>query len=189
MKKLSGPLARRYGTALFDSLHGLFSNQKDAFETASKNVMDLANSLNKQTRHILKNQTLDFALKQKCIHEILMFTLKNAPEKLYKILFEFLSLVIKNGRIDFIQQIFAFYFQLSDKYLGIVRANIISANTLTPESSQIIESVISNTVDKKIVFSNYVDESLQAGFLVKIGSVDIDTSLKSFLSKLQESVR
>lgn len=188
MKKFSGPLARRYGTALFESLRDLFIDQKNQFELASEKIAILAKVLNKKAILIFKNQTLDFKIKQTCVENMLFILINDKKSNFYKILFDFLSVVIKNQRIDVIQPIFDFYFKLSDKYLDIVRSSIISANNLSAESIKEIESTILKTVQKNVVFSNYVDESLQSGFLVKIGSVDIDASLKSFLLKLQESV-
>lgn len=189
MKKFSGSLSRRYGTALFESLKDSFIENKTALENASDTITVLSNILNKTVVQFFKNQTLDTETKNKILEQLLTSLISDKNSKFYHIMFEFLSLIIKNQRIDVIHSIFDFYCKLSDEYLGIVRSSVVSAEPLSKDVLNDIESAVKNNItQKKIVFSNFVDESLQSGFLLKIGSVDIDSSLKSFLSKLQESV-
>lgn len=189
MKKFSGSLSRRYGTALFESISDIFTAKKNDFENASDTIRLLSTILNKNVVQFFKNPTLNAETKNKILEQILASLISDKSSKFYHIMFDFLSIIIKNQRMDVIHPILEFYSKLSDQYLGIVRSSVVSAKPLSKDALNDIESAVINSIkQKKVVFSNFVDESLQSGFLLKIGSVDIDASLKSFLSKLQESV-
>lgn len=191
MEKFSGPLSRRYGTALFESLKELFQDKQD-FIQANDFIQKFSSVFTKKVLKSFQTHTLSIEQKQELL-ATLFGAIKSetdySSEKLEKHLFNFFLTILKNKRTAYIPYIFNYYFNQSDAYLNIVRAQIVSATPMTAESLTQFEQNIANNVQKKIVFSNDIDESLKCGFVVKIGSTHIDASLKSFLTKLTEAVR
>jgi F0F1-type ATP synthase delta subunit len=199
MEKFSGPLSRRYGTALFESLKDALGTNRAEFETISNTIRHISKEIDKKTINIFKNQSLPLKAKQDLLEEFLKITIGKdwipqssrgmTEDSMYKLLFNFMLTVIKNKRFGLIHHIFDFYSKQSDAYLDIVRASIVSARPMSKDTAHQFESSISQHLKKKVVFSNFIDESLQCGFLLQIGSMNIDASLKSVFAKLKMSLQ
>jgi F-type H+-transporting ATPase subunit delta len=72
---------------------------------------------------------------------------------------------------------------------GEVRADVTSAKALTKtQSDKLIETLKAN-IGKDVKINATVDESLIGGLVVKVGSKMIDTSIRSKLASLQNSMK
>ena len=72
---------------------------------------------------------------------------------------------------------------------GIVTAEVASAKPLTDAQSAALEASLKETVGKDVKMKISVDESLIGGLIVKVGSKMIDTSIKSKLAALQNTMK
>ncbi|WP_208350774.1 F0F1 ATP synthase subunit delta [Pseudaestuariivita rosea] len=72
---------------------------------------------------------------------------------------------------------------------GEVSAEVASAKALTKAQSDKLAKVLKATVGKDVNIKATVDESLIGGLVVKVGSKMIDTSIKSKLSALQNTMK
>ncbi|NSX55944.1 F0F1 ATP synthase subunit delta [Parasulfitobacter algicola] len=72
---------------------------------------------------------------------------------------------------------------------GEVTAEVTSAKALTKTQSDKLAKVLKANVGKNINIKAAVDESLIGGLIVKVGSKMIDTSIKSKLSALQNTMK
>jgi len=190
MEKFSGPLSRRYGTALFELLKELYKNNNQDFSEASNIIEIICKNLDKKVLKSLQEYSL--TLKQKQDLFTVFFEALNFAEitqELKALLFKFFMTIIQNKRALYLPSILEFYLKQADEYLGVIRADIVSATSIAEDTLKTLKEKISKSLNKNIMFSTLIDESLRCGFLIKIGSIEIDASLKSFLTKLNEAVR
>ena len=72
---------------------------------------------------------------------------------------------------------------------GEVTAEVISAKALTKTQSDKLATTLSANIGKTVKINAAVDESLVGGLVVKVGSKMIDTSIRSKLSALQNTMK
>ncbi|NKX44242.1 F0F1 ATP synthase subunit delta [Roseicyclus persicicus] len=72
---------------------------------------------------------------------------------------------------------------------GEVTAEVVSAKALTKTQSDKLAKVLAATVGRDVILNATVDESLIGGLVVKVGSTMIDTSIKSKLNALQNTMK
>ena len=72
---------------------------------------------------------------------------------------------------------------------GEVTAEVTSAKALTKTQSDKLAKSLKATVGKDVKINAAVDESLIGGLIVKVGSKMIDTSIRSKLSALQNTMK
>ena len=72
---------------------------------------------------------------------------------------------------------------------GEVTAEVTAAKALTKAQSDKLAKVLKATVGKEVKIKMAVDEALIGGLVVKVGSKMIDTSIRSKLNSLQNSMK
>jgi F-type H+-transporting ATPase subunit delta len=72
---------------------------------------------------------------------------------------------------------------------GEVTAEVTAAAKLSAQQSKKLIETLSASVGKDVKLNTTVDESLIGGLIVKLGSVMIDTSVKSKLAALQNAMK
>ena len=72
---------------------------------------------------------------------------------------------------------------------GEMTAEVASATKLSAAQAKKLAAVLKASVGKEIILNTTVDESLIGGLVVKLGSVMIDTSVKSKLAALQNAMK
>ena len=72
---------------------------------------------------------------------------------------------------------------------GEVEAEVVSAKALTKAQSAKLEKTLAERVGKTVKINATVDESLIGGLVIKVGSRMIDTSIRSKLSALQNTMK
>ena len=72
---------------------------------------------------------------------------------------------------------------------GEVTAEVVTAKALTKTQADKLEKTLKASVGKTVTLNATVDESLIGGLVVKVGSKMIDTSVKSKLDALQNSMK
>ena len=72
---------------------------------------------------------------------------------------------------------------------GEVTAEVRSATALTDTQLEELKGVIGKSVGKDVKLNTSVDESLIGGLVVKVGSKMIDTSIRSKLNALQNTMK
>ncbi|WP_438960102.1 F0F1 ATP synthase subunit delta [Nereida sp.] len=72
---------------------------------------------------------------------------------------------------------------------GEVTAEVVTAKALTKTQADKLAKTLKASVGKTVTFNATVDESLIGGLVVKVGSKMIDTSVKSKLDALQNSMK
>lgn len=72
---------------------------------------------------------------------------------------------------------------------GEATADVVSAQALTAEQSERLARTLSEKSGRSVKLNATVDESLIGGMIVKMGSKMIDTSVRSRLSSLQNTMK
>ncbi|AHM04305.1 ATP synthase delta chain [Roseibacterium elongatum DSM 19469] len=75
------------------------------------------------------------------------------------------------------------------EHKGEVTADVVSAKALTKAQSDNLQQALSASVGKDVKLNATVDEALIGGLVVKVGSKMIDTSIRSKLNTLQNSMK
>lgn len=177
MRKSSGPIVRRYATTLFE----LSSEAKDLQDTAAQ-VRALQQLLTPELVTFFKSPRHSAESKAEVL-EVLVQGLKASPT-----MAGFLRLLMANGRLEVLPGIVAEFLLRADAHFGISRVTLSTARPLSSAELGEFEAALSQSLQKKLVLSTEVDESLLAGVLVRIGNTLVDASLKAKLMNLKESL-
>ena len=100
-----------------------------------------------------------------------------------------LGLMAQKRRLFAVPQLIAQLRALIADNKGEVRADVTSAKALTKTQSDKIIKTLKANIGKDVKINATVDESLIGGLVVKVGSKMIDTSIRSKLASLQNSMK
>lgn len=187
MKKFSGPLSRRYGTALFESVKNQKNvDTKEFVERIASEAKLFIKHLQKEAVLLFINPLLSLSDKNELLDSYLQVL--GSGHKFSKEMVSFLKLLIANSRFQVAAPILEFFLKKAEEFLGVVEAVIVSPRPLSEAEMQEFKRVLVQVMSKKIIFSNEIDPSLLSGFVIKIENVVIDASLKLRLSNLKEFI-
>ena len=96
-------------------------------------------------------------------------------------------LAIKN-RLFFLNKITESFLNLVSNSKGEQKATVTSSKKLSPEEEKKIQIELSESFKSKINIEYKYDPSLIAGLIIQIGSVMVDTSIKTKLKKLEKNM-
>lgn len=160
--------ANRYAKALMDVLYpqkaaeaGL--DQLEAFATVLRQQPDAA--------LVLQNPTISADRRKGLANEIAK-ALKFNPG-----IGRFLDLLIERDRLSILHEIIPAYQKLLDEKLGIVRAQVRSAQPLDPAEQKQLAAKLQTVTGKQVRMEVAVDPSLIGGVVAQVGSTVYDGSL------------
>ena len=177
---ISTGIAARYATAVFDlakegkSLPAL-EKDIDALEAALGSSADL--------RSLISSPLYTRAQQGEAIAAIAK------KMKLSDTLANTLSLMASKRRLFVVPQLVSeLRARIADEN-GEVAADVTSAKALTKAQQDKLAKTLKASVGKDVKLNMAVDESLIGGLVVKVGSKMIDTSIRSKLAALQNSMK
>jgi F-type H+-transporting ATPase subunit delta len=97
----------------------------------------------------------------------------------------FLFVVIDHRRIDELGSMVEAFDALLDERLGLVRADVASANLLTEAQKSSLEGELSRLSGKRAKLTFVIDPTLIGGVVAKMGSRVYDGSVRGQLEKLR----
>lgn len=101
----------------------------------------------------------------------------------------FIKLMAYNGRLSLLPEVltlFLFYRQEKEKRVEI---EVISASALTTKQLDAIQQSMESRLNKSVVLSEKIDESLISGFILRAGDLVIDSSIKGRLNRLSVTLQ
>lgn len=101
----------------------------------------------------------------------------------------FLRVVARNRRLFAVPGIIRAYRELLAKHRGEVRAEVRTAHPLTEAQQKELQAALKGVTGKDVAVDVTVDPSLLGGLIVKVGSRQIDTSLRTKLSTLKLALK
>jgi len=99
------------------------------------------------------------------------------------------ALLISRGSVKLIRDVHLSYSQLVDEYRGRQRVEVTSAVTLDAAELERINRFVSELIQKEVVISTEVDETILGGVIIQIGDQLLDGSVRSRLEGLRRQVR
>nr|WP_316656681.1 F0F1 ATP synthase subunit delta [uncultured Gellertiella sp.] len=101
----------------------------------------------------------------------------------------FLKVVAGNRRLFALPGMIRSYRVIAARHRGEVSAEVTSAHALTPAQESELKAALKGVTGKDVTVSVTVDPSILGGLIVKVGSRQIDTSLRTKLSTLKLALK
>lgn len=177
---LSSSVAGRYAQALFD-----IASQEGDLDALADQVTGLGETLegSDELRAALASPAIGRGDQRKVIDAVAK-GLSLSP-----VFASTLSLMADNGRAFAMPQLVRALGALIADARGETTAEVVSAQALTPEQAERLTRTLSEKSGRTVKLDTKVDEGLIGGMIVKLGSQMIDTSVRSRLSSLQNSMK
>jgi len=175
----SNSTSKSYATALYDLSKENSELDKVANELKSLSVILKENS---DFKEMILNPTILKEDKKKVIYTI--FDLSNFSKTLKK----FLGFVIMKNRLFFLGQIIESFLNLVSKNKGELKAKLVSSKKLSIADQNKIQNELSKDFKSKLNIEYKYDPSLIAGLTIQVGSIMVDTSIKTKLKKLEKNM-
>ena len=101
---------------------------------------------------------------------------------------KFLSFLTSKNRLFFLNQIIDSFSNLTSSSKGELKAKLLSSKELSKEELEKIRSELSKDFQSPIKINYKYDPDLIGGLIIQVGSVMVDTSIKTKLGQLQKSM-
>ena len=101
---------------------------------------------------------------------------------------KFLSFLTSKNRLFFLNQIIDSFSDLVSNSKGELKANLLSSKELSKAELEKIRNELSKDFQSPIKIDYKYDPDLIVGLVIQVGSVMVDTSIKSKLRQLQKSM-
>ena len=101
----------------------------------------------------------------------------------------FLRVVAKNRRLFAVPGIIRAFRRIAAQARGEAEAQVTSAHALTPAQQTELKAALKAVAGKDVAINLTVDPSLLGGLVVRMGSRQIDTSLKTKLASLKLALK
>jgi len=101
----------------------------------------------------------------------------------------FLRVVAKNRRLFAVPGMIRAFRQIAAEARGEIAGEVTSAHKMTPAQEKELKATLKSIAGKDVAISVSVDPSLLGGMIVKIGSRQIDTSLRTKLNSLKLALK
>jgi len=105
-----------------------------------------------------------------------------------KILKNFLGFVASKNRLFFLDKIIDSFLNLVSNSKGELKAKLISAKKLSLEEQDKIQNELSKDFKSSLSIDYEYNSELIGGIIIQVGSVMVDTSIKTKLKKLEKNM-
>ena len=131
---------------------------------------------NEDLRIFLKSPVIRNDMKRNVLQEIF-----GSVNELTKNLFDVL---LENNRVDILAQVAAKYRSLYNELHKVQIATVITAIPLTPELEQKMLEKVKELTGKEAELRNVVNEEIIGGFILRVGDLEYNASVKAQLTSL-----
>ena len=175
----SNSTSKSYALALYELSKE--NSELDKIEEDMRNLNKLLNS-NKEFQEVILNPTVSKEDKGNVISAIA--ERNNFSQTLRK----FLGFVSIKNRLFFLSKIIETFLNLVSNNKGELKAKLTSSKKLSEEEKKEIQSELSKDFKSTLNIDYRHDPDLIAGLIIQVGSVMIDTSIKTKLKKLEKKM-
>jgi len=105
-----------------------------------------------------------------------------------KILKNFLGLLVIKNRLFFLGKMIESFLNLVSNNKGELKAKFVSSKKLSIEEQNKIQNELSKDFKSPLNINYEYDPDLISGLIIQIGSIMVDTSIKTKLKKLEKSM-
>ncbi len=177
---ISSGIAARYAAALFDLAH-----EENALKSLESDVdaLDAALGDSAELRDMIASPLYSREAQAGAIAAVAK------KMGLSTLVANTLALMASNRRLFVLPQFVDVLRERIADHKGEVTAEVTSAKKLTKAQSDELAKTLKSRFGKTIKLKSSVDETLIGGLVVKVGSKMIDTSIRSKLASLQNSMK
>ena len=138
-------------------------------------------SFNKDLQKTLKNKIVPNQTKK----NILLKTFGNVSVNLKNLI----EILLRKNRLYLFDDILVQFIELYKFSSGIETCYLISADKISNRTENNLKPIIRKITKNKIKISNIIDKDLIGGFIIKVGDIQFDNSVKSSLNRLRTSLK
>jgi F-type H+-transporting ATPase subunit delta len=175
--KRNSEISKRYAKALIE-LCGETKN----LENVEKDILNLDNLINNnnEIKEILKSQIVSRDNLAKIMENVLKKLNSNS------LTVKFVGTIAVNGRLQNLKNIVDEFLKMMSDKRGELVADVITAFPISKDiNNSLVKEVKKLTKSEKIELKTTVDKSLIGGFVLRVGSTMIDSSIKTKLNSLK----
>lgn len=173
-------IVERYATAFFE-----LARDENALDALEKDLAALAAALGDSAdlQRLVSSPVFDADTKKAAFAALLE---KAGAHQLTQ---NFVALLATNGRLAVLAEVISTFRAKAADHRGEVGAEATSAHPLTADQTKELRAQIEASVGKTVNLDTKVDASLLGGLIVKVGSRMIDSSLRTKLNRLQQTLK
>lgn len=174
---ISSSVARRYVTALFE-----LAGEQDKQQLVTAQLKELTSLISRETEleRALTNPTIPPAKKLSIFEEL------QKSMKLDAVAYNFVRLLIRKGRVDYLETMCEELDDLERERQGIVAVEISTAKELNSNEENDLRLKLESSTGKKVELKTSVNPQLLGGLVARIGSTVYDGSIDHQLAQIQQ---
>lgn len=168
---------QRYARALFE-----LAVEQDAIEPWASDLAQLADVMqDEEFNPFLKHAEVPLERK--------ISALETVTPEVSPLVRNLGALLITRGSVDAIGDVATAYGRLVDERLGRQQIEVTTAVELEAAEAERIRQFVANLVQREVVLSTRLDESILGGMIIQIGDRLLDGSTRSKLEELRKQIR
>ena len=177
---ISASLQGRYASALFELAH-----ENKAVATVEQDLGALGQALAESAdlAALIRNPQVGREAAAKAMDSVATLL------KLSPLTKQFLGVLAANGRLDVLPQIVGAFAAIASAARSEVKAEVTSAHPLSDAQLKALAAKLKAREGKDVTLSASVDPAILGGLVVKIGSTQIDSSIRTRLNSLAQAMK
>ncbi len=108
--------------------------------------------------------------------------------RIHEYLYNFLSVLVENGRAEYIGKITEYFTLLYNEHFGLADVEVVSAAGLSDETTEKIKRKMEQVTGKKVTLRLRTDPSIIGGVMINYDGTRIDGSIRSRLEQLRGEI-
>ena len=173
-------LAQRYASALFK-----LSQEYNVIDAVRQDLSHVINTI--QNDEVIQKFFVNPLTSFNNMHQICVKF--GELLKLSPLTMQLLTILCRHKRMSLLKHLIAQFDKLNDSIQQKTQGEVITAVPLTQTTQKQLQKIYHAASGQTIEFTTHVDSSLIGGMIVKIGSLMIDTSLKTRLNKIKSILK
>lgn len=159
------------------------SIENNTLSTISKDADLLLNVLNEnqQLIRVLESPIIKREMKQTILAEIFR-------ERVSEEFFSFMTFLVNKGRESLILDVLSKFEKIKNESMGIVKVDLTTSNEVSEQQLSSIKLVLEKILNKSVIFSQSVDQSLIGGFIAQVDDKMYDASIKHQLELMRKQL-
>lgn len=101
----------------------------------------------------------------------------------------FIKILAENNRLSLLPEILTLFNLYYAQKLSIADVDVISSKPLSDVQLSQIAAAMEKRLSQKVNVNNSLDESLLSGFIIRVGDMVIDSSIKGRLARLADTLQ
>ena len=175
----SNSTSKSYATALYE-----LSKENSELDKVEEEIKSLEKLLNDSSdfKEMISSPAIT---KEDKKHVIFAIADQNNFSKTLK---KFLGFIAMKNRLFFLDKINESFLNMVSYNKGQLKAKLVSSKKLSPEEKKKIQNALSKDFKSSLNIDYEYDPDLIGGLIIQIGSVMVDTSIKTKLKKLEKNM-